>query len=84
MKKNFTPYIYILFVFIFSIDFFAQEFTLKISSKKISDIEVLDKIDFQKKHTDSTLMYNEIYRISNLLKNEGYFTNTIDNISPLI
>lgn len=83
MKKKTIPYIYILFLIIFSDGFFAQDFILKISSKKLNDIKILNTIDFQKTHLDSTFLYNEIDRISDYLKHQGYFTNTVDSISKI-
>lgn len=61
--------------------FFAQDLSLKISSKIKKEITVLKKIDFQKKHKDSISIYFEVNKISNYLKQIGYLTNTIDSIS---
>ena len=83
MKKKTIPYTYIFFLVIFSNGFFAQDFTLKISSKRTNDIKILDKIDFKKSHADSTFLYNEVYRISDYLKNQGYFTNIVENIAKV-
>lgn len=58
----------------------SQELTLKITSKITSEKEVLDKIDFTKKHADYTSLINEVDIISSYLKKLGYFTNSIDSI----
>ena len=50
-------------------------------SKKNSDLEVLEKIDYQKKHIDSISLKKEILKISDYLQNIGYFTNNIDSLS---
>ena len=71
----------ILILTIFHLNIFAQEFKLKILSKKNSDLEVLEKIDYQKKHIDSISLKKEILKISDYLQNIGYFTNNIDSLS---
>ncbi len=58
----------------------AQDLSLKITSLKKSEQSVIEKIEYQKKHNDSVSIINEVNRISNYLKNIGYFTNTIDSI----
>ena len=58
----------------------SQEISLNITSKKGIEITVLKKIEYKQKHRDSISLNSEIVRISNYLKNLGYFTNTIDKI----
>jgi hypothetical protein len=58
----------------------SQEFSLELISKNENEQRVLDKINYQKKLKNTSLIKIEIEKISNLLKNSGYFTNTIDSI----
>lgn len=81
MRSKFIPYIYSLFLIINSYGLTSQEYKLKITSKKEIERSVLEKLDYQKKHKDSTLVFKEIQKISDYLKNTGYFTNTLDSIS---
>lgn len=69
-----------LFSVLFSEGFFAQELKLKIIAKSKIENKILQKIDYQKKHKDSVSIYTEVYKISDYLKNIGYFTNTVDSI----
>ncbi|WP_299062151.1 ShlB/FhaC/HecB family hemolysin secretion/activation protein [uncultured Polaribacter sp.] len=65
----------------FSFDgLFAQEITLKIIATNTNESEILNEIDYVKNHKDSISLYAEIYKISDYLKNIGYFTHTIDSI----
>lgn len=80
MKKKISHYIFILFFVFFSSDFIAQKINLKIISKTEIENSILEKIDFKKKHIDSISINIEIDKISNYLKDIGYFTNTIDSI----
>ncbi|MFK8059095.1 MAG: POTRA domain-containing protein [Polaribacter sp.] len=83
MKKKITHYIYIAFLLISFQGFFAQDFYLKLTSKNKSELLILEKIDFQEKHKDSITIFKEVDKISNYLKNIGYFTNTIDSIKKI-
>ncbi|ARV16691.1 hypothetical protein BTO07_16775 [Polaribacter sp. SA4-12] len=58
----------------------SQEISLNITSKKEKEAIVLGQIEYQHKHQDSISLSTEIVRISNYLKNLGYFTNTVDKI----
>jgi hypothetical protein len=58
----------------------SQEITLNITSKKENEATILDEIEYLQKHKDSITLNTEIIRISNYLKNLGYFTNTVDEI----
>lgn len=73
--------LFILFNSTFLVDgISAQNFSLKITSKKISDVKILNSIDYQKKHKDSISLYSEINSVSNYLKKTGYFLNSVDSI----
>jgi hemolysin activation/secretion protein len=58
----------------------AQEISLTITSKKENENRILGEIEYIQRHLDSTSLNTEIFRVSNYLKNLGYFTNTIDKI----
>ena len=58
----------------------AQEIYLNITSKKENEVIVLDKLEYIQNHLDTISLNTELIRISNYLKNLGYFTNTIDKI----
>jgi len=71
----------IVFLILFSVNgFLAQEFVLKLASKDQNELLVLKKIDYVKKHTKSSTLYSEIDKISDYLKNIGYFANTVTEI----
>lgn len=69
-----------IFFLLFNSEFFAQEINLEIISKIEIENNVLQKIRFNKKHIDSISIQLEINKISNSIKNAGYFTHTIDSI----
>ena len=83
LNRKFTPYIYIIFICFFSIEYYSQEFTLKITSTKKNEIEVFNNLNFKKKFKDSLNIFLEVNKISNHLKNIGYFTNTLDSIKKV-
>jgi outer membrane protein assembly factor BamA len=83
LKQKITPYIYVLFLVVFSNNFFAQKFNLRLLSEKANNNAVLEKIKFQHTHADSIAVLNEIDEISSFLKNIGYFTNTINKITKI-
>jgi len=58
----------------------SQQISLKITSNKEQEALILDKIKYQQKHKDSVSLNTEIIKISNYLKNIGYFTNTVYKI----
>ncbi|MCI2229777.1 hypothetical protein MC378_11420 [Polaribacter sp. MSW13] len=81
MKQQNTHYLYLLFLISFSFNISAQDYTLKINSKKEKEIDVLEKIEYTQKHLDSISIKTELSKISNYLKKIGYFTNTIDSLN---
>lgn len=81
MTKKLKQYTFLFFFAAFSNAFLAQEITIKISSKKEIEKVFLEKLDYKKKHKDITSLKLETEKISNYLKNIGYFTNTIDSVS---
>ena len=59
---------------------FAQAFSLKLTSLNKTEVKILNKINYQIKNKDTILLNLEINRISEYLKNLGYFTNSIDSV----
>lgn len=83
MNKKNIPYIYLILL-LFSLNTtFTQDFTLKISSENKTDLLVLKKINYQNKHKDTLSLKSETQKISDYLKNIGYFTNTIDSVKKI-
>ena len=80
LKVTFLHYIYVCFFLIISFKGFSQEYSLELISKNKSEQIVLNKINHQKKSKNSTAINSEIEKVSILLKNLGYFTNTLDSI----
>ncbi|MDN3619927.1 ShlB/FhaC/HecB family hemolysin secretion/activation protein [Polaribacter undariae] len=80
MNKKTTPYIYILLALLSYTGTFAQAFSLKLTSLNKTEANILNKINYQKKHKDTILLNLEINILSEHLKNLGYFTNSIDSI----
>ena len=83
LKVTFLPYICVYFFLIISLKGFSQEFSLELISKNRNEQQILDKINYQKKIKNIPSINSEIEKISNLLKNMGYFTNTIDSIKKI-
>ena len=80
MKITFLHNIYICFFLIISLKSFSQEYSLELISKNKEEQIVLNNIKYQKKLKNSTSLNSEIEKITILLKNLGYFTNTLDSI----
>ncbi|AUC20748.1 hypothetical protein BTO15_00845 [Polaribacter sejongensis] len=80
LNKKTTPYIYILLALLSYTETFAQAFSLKLTSLNKTEANILNKINYQKKHKDTILLNLEINILSEHLKNLGYFTNSIDSI----
>ena len=53
---------------------------MTITSKNEREKKVLDELIYQKKHSDTLLLKQEIINIQQKLKNRGYFTSTLDSI----
>ncbi|WP_197439427.1 POTRA domain-containing protein [Polaribacter sp. BAL334] len=83
LKVTFLHYIYVCFFLIISLKGFSQEFSLELISKNRNEQQILDKINYQKKIKNIPSINSEIEKISTLLKNMGYFTNTIDSIKKI-
>ena len=61
----------------------AQDLRLKLTSKDQNEASILEKIDYVKKHKDTATINLEINKISDYLKNLGYFTNTVNTIEKV-
>ena len=81
MKTNYSFYLYVLFLNFAVNGLVAQELNLKLNSLNKTEVTILKKIDYQKKHKDSISIYKEIITISTYLKKKGYFTNSFDSLS---
>lgn len=81
LRINFILYLFCFFLIFNSHRLRSQENKLVISAIAKDEVNVLNKINYQKKHKDSASTSKEIKRVANYLKNLGYFTNTIDSIS---
>lgn len=73
-------FLIILFLFLSLSNFRAQELFLEITSTKKKEALILNAINYQKKHIDSTSIKLEIKKISDNLKELGFFLNNIDCI----
>lgn len=60
---------------------FSQDFQLSATSLINLEQDFLNKIEFIKKHKTEQSLKQEIFKIHNYIKNEGYFTATIDSIT---
>lgn len=62
---------------------FSQEISLELASKSKNEQQVLNTINYQKKLKNTSILKTEIEKVANLLKNLGYFTNTIDSVQQI-
>lgn len=83
LNRRFLHYICIVIFLQNSLTGFSQEFSLELISKNKSEQVILNKIAYQKKHKNGSNIQNEVDRVSDFLKNSGYFTNTIDSITNI-
>lgn len=63
--------------------FYGQELKLELKSLKKIDHLILENIRYQKIHKSNTSIKKELTKLSDHLKKQGYFTNTIDSILHL-
>jgi hypothetical protein len=83
LKKKQHQYLYLVILLISFNGIFAQDLTLEITSYDKDEVIVLKKIKYLKTHTDSASLNQEIDKISNHLRNIGYFTNKIQQIKKI-
>ncbi len=80
MKIKIKDYLFIVLIIIFFDAVYAQEYQLKVVSKNAKENTFLNTIDFKRKDKDSTFVLVALTKITNCLKNNGYFTNSIDSV----
>jgi hypothetical protein len=80
LKNTQAHLLTILFILYFSLGIVAQDYTLKLASENNIENLFLSKIDFKKSHKDSISIFNELNRINELVKSNGYFLSAIDSI----
>ena len=80
MSKNFTPYIYILLLSCFSQGISSQNFELKIKTKDTILKTVLNEVSYEANQRSEKEIFKEIRHVHKQLKNNGFFTSTIDTI----
>ena len=83
MKQKSIQYIFVFFLMLFLTETFAQDYSLKITSKNKAETYILDKIKYRKKHKDTITLTYEIRKVSSYLKNIGYFLNTFDSLQKI-
>ena len=83
LKQKSTQYIFTLFLMLFLTATFAQDYSLELSSKSKAETSILEKIKYQKKHKDTITLTYEIDKVSDYLKNIGYFLNTFDSLKKI-
>lgn len=80
MNQKTTYYLLFLFTIIPVKELIAQELSLQLTSLNKTELSILSKIEYQKKHKDSTSLNIEIKKTYNFIKKSGYFTSTIDSV----
>lgn len=59
---------------------FSQKITLQLKSIEEKENSFINKIKVKNNFKDSIYIYKEIKRVSEILKNEGYFLNSFDSL----
>lgn len=80
IEKKHLLYLPLIWLLLFSKQTFSQDLSLKCISNNKKEQKILEEIGYWKKHTTKDNIANECLKISNFLKKQGYFTNTIDSI----
>jgi hypothetical protein len=80
LKKKINTYIITFSILFFSNEINCQDIFLKISSTLNKNNTVINRIKYQRKHLDSTSIYNELRKIENQIKYNGYYTVFINGI----
>jgi outer membrane protein assembly factor BamA len=68
---------------LFLTETFAQDYSLKLTSKNKAETSILDNIKYRKKHKDTITLNYEISKVADYLKNIGYFLNTFDSLKKI-
>jgi hypothetical protein len=80
LKNTKASLLSILFILYFSLRIHTQDYSLKLASKNTIENSFLSKINFKKEHKDSISIFDELNRINELVKLNGYFLSAIDSI----
>lgn len=80
MKQKTVHYIYVFFILFSFKGIIAQDLTLKLFANDNTKTTVLKKIKYLKTHKDTISLNLEIDKVSDYLKNIGYFMNTLHKI----
>lgn len=80
MKRNITPYIYIIFFLFNTQNIISQNFILKAVTSDSLNNSFLQSISFQKNHKTKQTLYIEIDSISKRLSNIGFIDNKVSFI----
>ena len=83
MKQIRTQLFFIYFILFSVKGLLAQDLILQLTSNDQKESLILKKIDYVKEHKDSITIHLEINKVSEYLKNLGYFTNTVDKIEQI-
>ena len=79
--KNSTPYYFLAFCFLFLLnEIHSQKLELKIETSSQKNNSIIDNINYQKTHQDSTSLQQEIHRVEYRLKNRGYYSLLLQKI----
>jgi outer membrane protein assembly factor BamA len=68
---------------LFLTETFAQDYSLKLTSKNKAETSILDNIKYRKKHKNTITLNYEISKVADYLKNIGYFLNTFDSLKKI-
>ena len=79
LKRNFTPYIYIILFLGFS-NVYSQKLELKVISKDSISNSILESIHYKRFHTVEKDLILEIDSVSVLLQENGYLNNHLEKI----
>ena len=84
MLKQIRSQLFFIFFILFSFrGLLAQDLTLQLTSNDQKEALILKTIDYVKAHKDSTSVHLEINKVSEYLKNLGYFTNAVFKIEKI-
>ncbi|TXD54303.1 MULTISPECIES: ShlB/FhaC/HecB family hemolysin secretion/activation protein [unclassified Polaribacter] len=83
MNQTNTVYLFLLLLFLIVKGTFAQDFSLNVTSKHKVEADVLEKMNYKKKHKDTITLKLQVDKISDYLKTIGYFATTLDSINNI-
>ena len=80
MTRNFTPYIYIIFLICFFQSAISQNFKLKVFAIDSIDNTIINKIDYEKLHSSDESITHELGSILEEVHKKGFLNSSIDSI----